>query len=66
MNSMENTITPKLLKGTRDFGPLDMARYTYVTDNITTVCKKYGFDQIMTPDIEYAETLLGKYGEEGI
>lgn len=58
-------IEPKILKGTRDFGPQDMAKRMYVMNKIRSVFERYGYDTIETPVIEYAETILGKYGEEG-
>lgn len=62
---MTNIIEPRILKGTRDFLPQDMAKRQYVMDKIVNVFKRFGYDTIETPVIEYAETLLGKYGEEG-
>jgi len=57
-------IKPKLLKGTRDFGPQQMAKRQYVMDTIVSVFKRYGYDTIETPVIEYAETILGTAEEE--
>jgi histidyl-tRNA synthetase len=59
-----NSINPKILKGTRDFGPQDMVKRTYVMDNIVSVFKRYGYDTIETPVIEYADTILGNAAEE--
>jgi histidyl-tRNA synthetase len=58
-------IKPRILKGTRDFGPVEMAKRNFVRDTIKGVFELYGYDPIETPVIEYAETILGKYGEEG-
>lgn len=58
-------IEPKILKGTRDFGPEEMAKRMYVMNKVRGVFERYGYDTIETPVIEYAETILGKYGEEG-
>ncbi|EKE12901.1 MAG: hypothetical protein ACD_13C00127G0002 [uncultured bacterium] len=58
-------IEPKILKGTRDFLPEDMAKRNFVTDRILKVFERYGYDTIETPIIAYAETILGKYGDEG-
>ena len=58
-------IDPKILKGTRDFGHEDMAKRNFVRKTVEEVFKLYGYDAIETPVIEYAETILGKYGEEG-
>lgn len=61
---MSQLIEPKILKGTRDFLPEEMAKRNFVEEKITEVFRLFGYDQIDTPAIEYAETLLGKYGEE--
>lgn len=57
--------TPSIPKGTRDFGPEQMARRNYIFDTIRTVFKKFGYSQIETPAMENLSTLLGKYGDEG-
>ena len=57
-----NTSIPK---GTRDFGPEEMAKRNYIFDTIKNVYSLYGFQQIETPAIETLNTLLGKYGDEG-
>ena len=56
---------PSIPKGTRDFSPTEMARRNFILDTITTVYKRYGFQQIETPAMENLTTLEGKYGEEG-
>ncbi len=56
---------PSIPKGTRDFGPVEMARRNYIFDTIREVFKLYGFSQIETPAMENLSTLMGKYGEEG-
>ena len=56
---------PSIPKGTRDFGPAEMARRNYIFDTIRSVYARYGFRQIETPSIENLSTLMGKYGEEG-
>ena len=56
---------PSIPKGTRDFGPGEMARRNYIFDTIRSVFRTYGFQQIETPAQENLSTLLGKYGEEG-
>ncbi len=56
---------PRIPKGTRDFGPLQAARRTYIFDTIRSVFQQYGFLPIETPAMETLDTLLGKYGEEG-
>lgn len=57
--------TPSIPKGTRDFGPEQMARRNYIFDTIRTVFRKFGYSQIETPAMENLSTLLGKYGDEG-
>ena len=52
-------------KGTRDFGPSEMAKRNYIFDTIKQVYQLYGFQQIETPAMETLGTLMGKYGEEG-
>ena len=56
---------PSIPKGTRDFGPVEMARRNYIFDTIREVYALYGFRQIETPSMENLSTLMGKYGEEG-
>ena len=56
---------PSIPKGTRDFGPSEMARRNYIFDTIKQVYQLYGFQQIETPAMETLGTLMGKYGEEG-
>ena len=56
---------PSIPKGTRDFGPSEMAKRNYIFDTIKQVYQLYGFQQIETPAMETLGTLMGKYGEEG-
>ena len=56
---------PSIPKGTRDFGPVEMAGRNYIFDTIRSVFKKYGFNPLETPAMENLSTLLGKYGDEG-
>ncbi len=56
---------PNIPKGTRDFGPSEMAKRNYIFDTIKQVYQLYGFQQIETPAMETLQTLMGKYGEEG-
>lgn len=56
---------PGIPKGTRDFGPVEMARRNYIFNTIRDVYSLYGFRQIETPAMENLSTLMGKYGEEG-
>ena len=61
---MANT-KPSIPKGTRDFGPEEMAKRNYIFNTIKEVYALYGFQQIETPAMETLHTLMGKYGDEG-
>ncbi|MFC4666407.1 histidine--tRNA ligase [Falsiporphyromonas endometrii] len=56
---------PSIPKGTRDFGPEEMAKRNYIFQTIRDVYALYGFSCIETPSMETLATLMGKYGEEG-
>jgi len=56
---------PSIPKGTRDFGPNEVARRNYIFSTIRQVFECHGFQPIETPAMENLSTLLGKYGEEG-
>ena len=59
------TNKPSIPKGTRDFGPDEMAKRNYIFNIIKNVYALYGFQQIETPAMETLHTLMGKYGDEG-
>ncbi|HIZ85913.1 MAG TPA: histidine--tRNA ligase [Candidatus Coprenecus stercoravium] len=56
---------PSIPKGTRDFGPAEMAGRDYIFNTVKSIFRKYGYSPIETPAMENLSTLLGKYGEEG-
>lgn len=56
---------PTLPKGTRDFGPIQMSRRTFILDTIKETFQLFGYQQIETPAMENLSTLTGKYGDEG-
>ncbi len=56
---------PSIPKGTRDFGPPEMAKRTFILDHIRAVYRKYGFQPLETPSMENLSVLTGKYGDEG-
>ena len=56
---------PSIPKGTRDFGPVQMARRNFIFSTIRSTFEKFGFAPIETPAMENLSTLTGKYGEEG-
>jgi len=57
--------TPRLLKGFRDYLPDVELTRRGMLDKVTSVFEGFGFGPLQTPAIEYADVLLGKYGEEG-
>lgn len=56
--------TIQTLKGFRDFLPQTMAVRSRVVNILKSVFEKYGFAELQTPTLEYAEVLTGKYGKE--
>jgi histidyl-tRNA synthetase len=56
---------PSLPKGTRDFGPVQMQKRSYLLGIIKEVFVKFGFQPLETPAMENLSVLTGKYGDEG-
>ncbi len=56
---------PSIPEGTRDFGPEQVRRRTYIFDTVRSVMVKFGFQPLETPAMENLSTLTGKYGDEG-
>ncbi|WP_349351411.1 MULTISPECIES: histidine--tRNA ligase [unclassified Flagellimonas] len=56
---------PSIPKGTRDFSPAEVAKRNYIIQTIKKHFETFGFQPIETPSFENAETLMGKYGDEG-
>lgn len=54
-------VTPK---GFRDINPSLAKKRREAINKIADVLEKFGFEPLETPTIEFAETLLGKYGED--
>ncbi|XP_022904741.1 histidine--tRNA ligase, cytoplasmic isoform X2 [Onthophagus taurus] len=54
----------KTPKGTRDYGPQQMAIRQSVLDKVISVFKRHGAESIDTPVFELKEVLTGKYGED--
>lgn len=52
------------LKGFRDFLPQEKRKRNYVLSKVIEVFEKFGFEPLETPTLEYADLLLGKYGDE--
>lgn len=59
---MTNIIRP--VKGTRDFYPPEMARRTWLYDNIRAVSERFGFQEYEAPILETLELYAAKSGEE--
>ena len=57
-------ITPRTLKGFRDYLPEAMIPRERLIDTARRVYRSYGFSPIDTPALEYLEILSGKGGEE--
>ncbi len=56
---------PSIPEGTRDFGPEQVRKRSYIFDTIRSVFVKFGFQPLETPAMENLSTLTGKYGDEG-
>ena len=52
------------LKGFRDFLPDQLAIRNRVKATLTEVFTSFGFQPLETPDLEYQQVLLGKYGPD--
>ena len=63
MNQIQR-ITPRTLKGFRDYLPEAMIPRERLIDTAQRVYRSYGFSPIDTPALEYLEILQGKAGEE--
>jgi histidyl-tRNA synthetase len=56
---------PGIPEGTRDFGPEEVRKRTFIFDTIKSVFIQFGFQPLETPAMENLSTLTGKYGDEG-
>ncbi|HCA19532.1 MAG TPA: histidine--tRNA ligase [Treponema sp.] len=61
---METLIQPKVLKGFRDFLPVDEIVRSDLIEKLTRTYRSYGFVPIDTPVLEYTEILLRKSNGE--
>jgi len=62
--SNKKLITPKILKGFRDFLPEEALKRQYAIDIIRRTFELYGFEPLETPALEYLETFAGQIGED--
>jgi len=60
-----SSLKPSIPKGTRDFGPEQMAKRNFIFNSIRNTYTRYGFLPLETPSMENLDVLTGKYGEEG-
>ena len=60
-----STVQARVLKGFRDYLPAADIPRQKVLRKIAAVFESFGFAPLTTPALEYAEVLLGKYGDEG-
>lgn len=58
------TKAPPTPKGFRDIGPEQARKRREIINKIADILEEFEFEPIETPTIEFAEVLLGKYGEE--
>lgn len=56
---------PSLARGTRDFGPEQMAKRNFIFETVRRSFQRYGFLPLETPAFENLSVLMGKYGDEG-
>ena len=56
---------PSTPRGTRDFGPKEMARRQVIFSAIKETFQLFGFQPLETPSFENLSVLQGKYGSEG-
>ncbi len=64
MSDSNSKIEPRLLKGFKDYGPLEQLTRQQVFSKIQTVFERFGFLPLSTPVLEYKEILMGKYGDD--
>lgn len=62
---MAAPLQAQTLKGFRDYLPEAMAPRQAMIRTIEDTFARHGFLPLQTPALEYEETLMGKYGEEG-
>ncbi len=62
---MAAPLQAQTLKGFRDYLPETMAPRQAMIRAIEDTFARHGFLPLQTPALEYEETLMGKYGEEG-
>lgn len=61
MSSKQNLQT---LRGFRDFLPAQKRQRDFVVKKVVEIFERFGFEPLQTPMLEYADVILGKYGDE--
>ena len=64
MSEKISKIEPRLLKGFKDYGPLEQLTRQQVFAKTQTVFERFGFLPLSTPVLEYKDILMGKYGDD--
>jgi len=64
MINMTQKPKPQTLKGFRDFLPKEAALREWMVGVFTATFKKFGFEPLGSPTLEYADTLVGNLGQE--
>lgn len=64
MANKQTKIEPRLLKGFRDYGPLEQLTRQQIFSKFQSVFERFGFLPLATPVLEYKEILMGKYGDD--
>ncbi len=64
MSAKRQLVTPRTLKGFRDYLPQTMIPRERMIETARRVYRSYGFAPIDTPALEYLEILTGKGGDE--
>lgn len=62
---MFTSVMPRNYAGTRDWFGEESSRRRFIIDRVIRVFREFGYEELETPIIELADTLRGKYGEEG-
>ena len=63
-HNMSELITPRVLKGFRDYTPKLEIRRQLLSETLRTVFRRFGFIPIDTPALEFSEVLLRKSNGE--
>lgn len=62
---MASPVEARILRGFRDYLPEVMLPRQRMLEQVARVFESFGFAPLSTPALEYADILVGKYGDEG-